>query len=214
MVADAEKEKMIGALFCAELQFRLASAVGIATTFGNQPLDLPTLWSHGRHVIKYEEIALRPDQADYAAYFLQRSSTLLMATVIRNAIVSVVSDPKISEDVNIVNAYQIARMIRNAFAHDPISPKWSIDKDCRDKTFEIDGIIKLQTNDLNGINFDWRHYGGPLAILRLSQYVRYEILGDERRDRKPFPYPKNTIYQQGNLILKKIDSLPEDADPP
>jgi len=61
----ADQEKHIGALFTAELQFRLASAVHLATTANIQPLDLPMVWSHGQHLVKYEEIALRPDQADF-----------------------------------------------------------------------------------------------------------------------------------------------------
>jgi hypothetical protein len=74
-----EHEKQIGNLFTAELQFRLASAVRLATTHQVQPLDLPQDWTHGEHHLKCEEIALRPDQADYAACFLHRSATYLMA---------------------------------------------------------------------------------------------------------------------------------------
>src|ERR1700736_3345014 len=64
-----EREEHIGRLFTAELQFRLASAVRLATTRGKQPLDLPIEWTHGKHRAKYQEIALRQDQADYAAFF-------------------------------------------------------------------------------------------------------------------------------------------------
>lgn len=70
-----EREKHIARLFTAELQFRLASAVRLAATLQAQPLDLPQEWTHGKHRVPYEEIALRPDQADYAAFFLHRSAT-------------------------------------------------------------------------------------------------------------------------------------------
>ncbi len=86
MTAMTDREKHVGALFTAELQFRLASAVRLATTMGEQPLDLPTKWSHGQHIVTYDEIALRPDQADYAAHFLLRSATYQMAVTIRNAV--------------------------------------------------------------------------------------------------------------------------------
>jgi hypothetical protein len=36
-----EREEHIGRLFTAELQFRMASAVRLATTRKKQPLDLP-----------------------------------------------------------------------------------------------------------------------------------------------------------------------------
>lgn len=68
----SEREKHIRQLFTAELQFRFASAVRIATTMKVQPLDLPMEWTHGQHRVTYEEIALRQDQADYAASHLQQ----------------------------------------------------------------------------------------------------------------------------------------------
>lgn len=51
----------------AELQFRLASAVRLATTSGRQPLDLPLAWTHGKHEVEYDQIALTFDEADVAA---------------------------------------------------------------------------------------------------------------------------------------------------
>lgn len=122
-----ESEKYIGYLFASELQFRLASAVRLATTLNVQPLDLPTEWSHGKHSVQYEEVALRQDQADYAANYLHRSATFLMAVAMKDAIRATVNDPKNSTNPDVRSAYQIARMIRNAFAHAPLSPTWSID---------------------------------------------------------------------------------------
>lgn len=132
-----ENEKHIAYLFTAELQFRLASAARLATTLNAQPLDLPTEWTHGKHCVKYGDIALRPDQADYAAFFLHRSATFLMAVAMKDAIRATVDDPKNSPDADMRSAYQIARLIRNAFAHAPLSPAWSIDEDCRDRVFEM-----------------------------------------------------------------------------
>jgi len=45
-----ESEKQIGLLFTAELHFRLASAVRLATS-GTQPIDLPIPWTHGNHSV-------------------------------------------------------------------------------------------------------------------------------------------------------------------
>jgi hypothetical protein len=136
----SSREEHIQLLFTAELQFRLASAVRLATTIKVQPLDLPVEWTHGKHRVSYEEIALREDQADYAAYFLHRSATFLMAVAMRDAIRAVVPEPKTSPDSDVRAAYQIARLIRNAFAHAPFSPKWAIDPDCQGKAFTIPDI--------------------------------------------------------------------------
>jgi len=208
-----EEERQIAYLFTAELQFRLASAVRLATTLHTQPLDLPTEWTHGKHGVKYDEIALRPEQADYAARFLHRSATCLVAVAIKDAIGATVNDPKNSTNSDVRSAYQIARMIRNAFAHAPMSPTWRIDKDCRDKVFKIPHIITLNTKDLHETPFDWRHYGGPLALFRLCGFVRIEILKDQPRTRKPVPVPVNTVYQQRDLILQKVDAIPAGAVP-
>lgn len=195
----------INYLFAAELQFRLASAVRFAVTMGNQPLDLPLEWSHGKHKVSYEEVALRNDQADFAAWNMHRSATFLMAVVMKDAIKAAVPDPKNSTDPDIQSAYQISRLIRNAFAHNPFQPVWSVDPDCRNRKFEVRDIASLDTTNLQGVVFDWRHYGGPLAMLRLCRYVRFEILKDQKRARKPIPTPKTIYALQGNVILRQTN---------
>lgn len=104
-------------------------------------------------------------------------------------------------------------MIRSAFAHAPFSPTWSIDPDCRDKVFAIPDVITLDTTDLHGTPFDWRQYGGPLALFRLCRFVRTQILQEQLKPRKLAPMPGQVIYQQGDLILKKVDAIPPDAVP-
>lgn len=206
-------EKQIGLLFTAELQFRLASAVRLAVIGERQPLDLPIEWTHGKHRVEYEEIALRQDQADYAAFFLQRSATYLMAVAVKEAIRVAVPDPKSAQDPSVKSAYQIARLIRNAFAHAPFTPVWSIDLDCRDQRFEVPGVIALDTTDLQGTAFEWRHYGGVLALYRLCRWVRVSVLKHDPEPRKVIPIPTRRIYQQGDLIFEGIDEIPSDARP-
>lgn len=152
------RDDHIARLFTAELQFRLASAVRLATTMNIQPLDLPMDWTHGQHHVKYGGIALRPDQADYAACFLQRSATFLMAVAMKDAIVAVVPDPKTCADAGVRSAYQVSRLIRNAFAHAPFSPRWSVDPDCRENVFEVPEVLKLDTTGLHDAPVEWRHY--------------------------------------------------------
>jgi len=206
-----EHDKHIAELVTAELQFHLASAVRLASTRNVQPLDLPVEWTYGQHDVKYEEVALCPDQADYAACFLHRSATFLMAAAMKDAIRAVVPDAKTATDTAVRSAYQIARLIRNAFAHAPFAATWSIDPDCRDKVFAVPDIIALKTTGLHGNVFDWRHYGGPLALLRLCRFVRIEILKDEALPRKVAPIPRTVSYQIGDLVLTPRDGLPRDA---
>ena len=124
-----------------------------------------------------------------------------MAVVMKNAIRAVVPDPKTCADTDAQSAYQISRLVRNAFAHAPFAPLWSIDSNCRDKVFTVGNIITLDTSGLHGTAFDWRHYGGPLALFRLCRFVRTEILKDKPPEREIGPVSDNVIYQQGGLIL-------------
>ena len=213
MKPKTDNKNIIEQLFASELQFRLASAVRLATTYKKQPLDLPVEWVHGKHHVKYNEVALRQDQADYAAWLLHQSATFLMATEIKNAIVSVIPYPMHHQDKDVSNAFQIVRFIRNAFTHHPFRPIWSIEKEYQDKKFTVADIIELDTTELHGKPFDWRHYGGPLAILRLSHFVRFEILNDKGKkpSERMLPKPKNEYIQQGSLILKKVSKIPKGA---
>jgi hypothetical protein len=196
----------------AELQFRLASAVRLGTTIKTQPLDLPIEWSHGEHSVRGSEIALSVDNADHAAWSLHRSATFLMAVAMKDAILAVIPDPKTTTNADVRSAYQISRLIRNAFAHGPFDPIWSFDSNCLE-VFSVRNIIKLDTRGINGQRFDWRHYGGPLALLRLSQFVRAEILRDAEPPSPVVPMPKRIFIQQGDLIFEKVDEIPPDAIP-
>jgi hypothetical protein len=134
-----------------------------------------------------------------------------MAVAMKDAIRMAAQDPKTSSESDVRAAYQIARLIRNAFAHAPFLPTWSIDPDCQNTVFSIPDIISLDTDGLHGQPFDWRHYGGPLALFRLCRFVRTKILKHEPPPRKFVPLPKNVIYQVGDLILTQVDEIPPDA---
>jgi hypothetical protein len=207
------REIHVGHLRAAEAQFRLATAARLAVTLGHQPLDLPIRWSHGQHTVTYSEITLSRDEADFAAWNLQRSATFLMASAALEAIRGTIENPRSHSDPQVVSAYQVARMIRNAFSHSPFNPVWRIDPDCLEKRFEIPNVIHLDCAGLDGKPFDWHHYGGPLALLELSRFVRCSLLGDTKQPEKVIPLPERVYYQQGELILMKVDNIPEGVVP-
>jgi hypothetical protein len=209
----ADREAHLGHLFTAELQFRLASAARIATQMQVQPLDLPIEWTHGQHRVHYQEVALRQDQADFAAYHLQQSATYLLAVAMKDAIRAAVSDPKNSKAPGVRAAYQISRLIRNAFAHAPFSPVWSIDPDCQGQVFEVPGVVTLDTTGIHGTQLRWQQYGGPLAMFRLCRFVRHEVLKEPSAPRKVVPLPKEHYQQVGDLILRKVSAIPNGAVP-
>ncbi len=235
----SDREDHIGYLFDAELQFRLTSAVRIAVTGQRQPLDFPQLWTHGQYAVRYDEMALRQDQAEYAAQVIQHSATLTMAVAVKDAIEAIATaladsvrrngnqirravdnaiantNPKpwtVPED-QVATAYHISRLIRNAYAHAPFAPRWMINDALRDTVFVIPDVIELQTRGLHDKDFDWRHYGGLLGLYQLCRFTRFKILNDECRPRKNIPTPQRVLYQQGNLVLERLDEIPIAADP-
>jgi hypothetical protein len=231
------REDHIRYLFDAELQFRLTSAVRIAVTGQRQPLDLPELWTHGKYAIRYEEIALWQDQAEYAAQVIQHSATLTMAVAVKDAIETIATDlpasvrrngnnirqavdavirninpkPWTIPDDQVATAYHVSRLIRNAYAHSPFAPQWMINNTLRDTVFVIPDVIELQTRGLHETDFDWRHYGGLLGLYQLCRFTRFKILNDEFYPRQNIPPQQRVLFQQGDLILEQLDKVPDGA---
>lgn len=208
-LAMGSKEKCINQIKLAEHQFRLACTVHLAVLNAVQTLDVPLEWTFGKHRVSYQDFGLRSDQAPLAAHALEETAMLVLASAIRDAITVLFPNPKAHTNPQVVAAYQISRIIRNAFAHSVVDPVWSIDADCIDKTFAIDGVISLCTADLHGKRIGWPDYGGPLAIFHFGRFVREVLLQDPvDPDRKKPDHPSIPIYQMGQMIIRKVDELP------
>jgi hypothetical protein len=159
----------------AELQFLLAYKVNTITV-GSLDLDQPIVWTYGRRCMSREELTLSLDDATLASAFLHHSATLSLAVHIVSAYKQAIGDTRNSSDSAKRSAFEIARLIRNAYSHRPADPHWSIDPPCRDKQYEVPGILRLDTTGLQGKRFEWRDYGGPIALYRLSEFVRTKVL--------------------------------------
>ena len=202
--------QQLNRLKLAEQQFRLACTVHLAVVNDVQPLDVPIEWSFGEHRVSYEEFGLRKDQAPVAGHALEETAMLVLTGAILDAIKAHFHAPRHHDDARVVASYQIARIIRNAFAHSMIDPTWSIDADCVDKTFEIPDIISVCTTDLHGRRMGWPDYGGPLAIFRFGRFVREVLLGEPIDPNRPKPeFPSIRSCQIGRMVLKKVDDLPD-----
>lgn len=77
-----------------------------------------------------------------------------------------------TKNKTIKNTAKIARIIRNAFAHNPFYPKWNFENKNHIGIFEIKRIIKLDTTSLHGKKVDWCHYGGPIALLKFADHAK------------------------------------------
>jgi hypothetical protein len=204
------KSEHVNLLKVAEQQFRFACTAHFALAAGTLCLDVPIEWTFGHHRTDYKEFGLRPDQAAYAASALECISTFAMASVIAEAFKDCVPNAPTHPETDVVSAFRIARLLRDAFAHGVLSPVWCVKPALRNKVLAITDVISIDTTDLDGKAFDWRHYGGHLAVWRFSQWVRFNVLGDSPLANRVEPArPKTEAYQQGRLIFRRADGATE-----
>lgn len=168
-----DKERLINKLNYAELQFKLALAVSTTCVDSEEsPLQYLTTFIHGEHTASEEELSLNKDQERFASVLLEHSATYLMVVQLNSVLGEAIPNRLQHPDKDIRDASQIIRLIRNAFAHDPFEPTWEI-KPCWDnQIFEVKGIISLNTTELNGEKVKKKDYGGPIALLHLSQFIK------------------------------------------
>jgi hypothetical protein len=206
----------------AELQFRLMIAVRTASTLGKLPLQVPVLLVFGKQSVTSADLGLTRDEADEGAAALEHTTTYTLALQIHQAMKDVLGEPREHEGQEVQNAFEIARLIRNAYAHQPFSPRWLIDSYCRDRTFEVSGIARIDTKTLAGHPVRWEDYGGMLALLRLSRFVRSVILPTEpvevRRTcdsdspTKVPPTEPGDIVQQGRVLVVTLSQIPDGCE--
>lgn len=162
----------------AQHQFKLAVAVRAHCT-SSQPKNafayLDTL-SFGKHVAHSKELSPTQDEEQFAAAALEHSATYIMAVQIDTALQPVFPQrlSHLREDVQ--QSAWIARLIRNAFAHDPLNPVWLTYPECENQIFSVQEIITLNTAQLKGKVLQRMDYGGPLALLRFSEFVKRRLL--------------------------------------
>jgi hypothetical protein len=214
-------DKHVKLLKQAEMQFRLMVAVRTASALGTLPLQVPVLFTFGKRTVTSADVELTRDEADESAAVLEHTATYTLAMQIVQAMKDVLQKPREHQDHEIRHAFEIARLIRNAYAHQPFQPHWSIDPDCMNKVFEVAGITRLETANLSGQPVRWQDYGGMLALFRLSQYVRSVIYPSETapvRRAYDSDYPVKVplcrpgdVIQQGRLLMIVLDKVPDGA---
>jgi hypothetical protein len=214
-VLDAKEHVVL--LKRAERQFRLMMAVRTACALGDQPLKVPITFTFGQNTVSGVELALQNDEAQHAAAILEHTTTYTLAIQIVQAMKDVLGSPREHADSGVQAPFEIARLVRNAYVHQPFRPHWSIDPACADSVFVVPDVIQLRTNGLHGQPVKWQGYGGMFAMFRLSQNVRSLLLPTEnvtvapeiaRRVTKP-----GDVIQHGRLLLVAVDAIPDGATP-
>ena len=126
------------------MTFKLAHAVRIKCyNNSSSRFEYPTMYVHGSHSVTNEEFSLNKKQEEFASSALLHCTRYIMIVQIDTALEMCIENRFEHIDNQVKSTAWIARLIRNAFSHDPFNPKWLIDRKCRNNTYEIENIIKM-----------------------------------------------------------------------
>jgi len=153
----------------SEIFFKFAFAI-------HQPIHFKLMYlsqfSWGKHIANEKDLKLTKKEENLSVSLLHHVATYILALQVDRVLQDKFQDRFNHKDDNIRSASWIARLIRNAFSHNPFYPEWEFYTECLNKKYEVIDVISLDTTGLNGKYVERIHYGGPLALLRLSEYVR------------------------------------------
>jgi hypothetical protein len=134
--------------------------------------------SYGGVHLDRQDLQLSPDDAATASSALEHSAMLMLAIAVDTAFEKNITNRFNAPDPEVAVAARIARILRNTFSHNPFFPKWECTNPNHVGVFNIPNVISLNTLAVNGQEVDWRHYGGPLAILRFLEHCKSLLARD------------------------------------
>lgn len=128
--------------------------------------------TYGKFALSKDELALSREDIELANSTLRHCTTFLLAVTVETALGKVFGKPLKSADANVVTAARIAKVLRNAFAHDPFYPSWKFQDKGNIGHFEIPGVISVNTMDLEGKPVIWEDYEGQIALLNFVEHCK------------------------------------------
>jgi len=159
----------------AILQFKLALAARFLA--GDHGFEFPYLagYSWGKHTQNAEQLSLSKAQEELAGSILEHTATYILVLQVDRDLQDLIPDRFQNPDSNLKAAAGIARLARNAFAHNPLAPTWEFQPEAANKIFHVSEILTLHTAGLDGKPVERTDYGGPLALLALAEFIMARI---------------------------------------
>lgn len=179
-----DREIYLGIIEQTEKQFKFAIAVRMACNQTEENyLEYFDKFTFGSHTYNHSDLYLTPEDEKIATATLEHSTTHIMSVQLDSFLQRFVEKRFEHSDQELRTAALIVRQIRNAFAHDPFNPTWEVGQpEAKNKELKIDNVLTLDTRKINGKSMQQMDYGGPLAILKLSQFVREKITNMLHKD--------------------------------
>lgn len=165
-------------LAVAELLFKYAISMRMAP-----PGSTPTEYSFGRHTVTHDDLAVTPEQHQIGGALSEHVATYVLAVQLDRALADHVQDRFHCPDPDLRAAAWIARLLRNAFSHDPFKPAWKLYPECENQVYSVSDVIELRTAGRHGQRVQRMDYGGPLALLRLVEFSRRKLLAAREPER-------------------------------
>jgi hypothetical protein len=131
-----------------------------------------SVMSYGKLSIGGDDLKLSEEDAALASNCLKHCSIFTLAVVIDSAFENIVPDRFNSPNQDIKIAARIARILRNAYTHDPFFPRWNCTNKNHVGEFIIPNVIAIDTATVNGLEVEWQHYGGLLALLLFLRHCQ------------------------------------------
>ena len=157
----------------AELFYKFSLAAGNNIEVGDIKLYYHSQYSFLKHTATKKDLELTTSEEKEGARILRFIGTYMIALQLNTILEDEWGQDRInSKNTQVQNISQVIRLIRNAFAHDPLNPIWDISNSSKNKVYIIQDILTLNTHNLHGKRVDRYHYGGPLALLKLIQHIK------------------------------------------
>jgi len=161
----------------AQINFKFSILISAESQTNNIAENNLEEFVYGSHRMNSEELKLSDEERDYAPRLYEHTAKYVLVTQVDKVLQEMIGGDRFEhEDDNLRAASHIIRQLRNAFAHDPFNPRWKIrDERARNEIFSVKDIIELDTSNLNNTLLRNRQFGGPIALYRLTEFIREEL---------------------------------------
>jgi len=167
--------KTVDRVLFAQDFFRFAYLVGTPISFGlkGELPDPPEVVIFGEHSLSTQDLEISKENFEICGTLLARLAYRLLAMELNSALEKKFGNwraRRTHADDLIRNSSAVIWMIRNAVAHEILEPVWKIDDPTlQNKQFVVADIFTFDTTGLNGNLIKRFDFGGPIALLRLSE---------------------------------------------
>jgi len=121
------------------------------------------------------KLELTREEEEEAAGALEHGAAYLAAQTLDAVLAATFEDRFHHANPEIRAACCIASILRDSPAENPFGGSWKIPDRWHWREFKIDGVITLDTEKIAGKRVRRRDFGGPLALLRLIDFVRKSL---------------------------------------